>query len=223
MSDLLRTDRSTVRRLPARASYDRADVDAILDEGLVAHVGLAVDGQPFVIPMVYARAGERLFLHGSAASRTARALATGVPVCVTVTLLDGLVLARSAFHHSMNYRSVVILGTARAIVDPDERLAALRAIVEHMYPGRWDATRPPNAQELKATTVLALPIQEATAKARTGPPIDDAADLALPHWAGVLPIRLAASAPIPDPGLPAGVPMPAALQGYRRPPAASPA
>jgi nitroimidazol reductase NimA-like FMN-containing flavoprotein (pyridoxamine 5'-phosphate oxidase superfamily) len=199
------SERTRVRRLPARACYDQAAIDAILDEALVCHVGFAVDGQPYVIPMNYARVGRQLYIHGSAASRMLRTLATGAPVCVTVTLLDGLVLARSAFHHSMNYRSVVILGTAVEVSDPDERLAALRAIVEHILAGRWREVRPPNERELQATSVLRLPLDEVSAKIRSGPPLDDADDLGRPCWAGVIPLRLAAATPLPDAHLPAGV------------------
>jgi len=194
-----------VRRLPTRACYDRATIDAILDEALVCHVGFAVDGQPYVIPTTYARIGRQLYIHGSAASRMLRTLAKGAPVCVTVTLLDGLVLARSAFHHSMNYRSVVILGTAVEVSDPDERLAALEAIVEHMLAGRWRQVRPPSERELWATSVLRLPVDEVSAKIRSGPPLDDADDLGQPCWAGVVPLRLAAATPLPDAHLPAGV------------------
>jgi len=197
--------RTRVRRLPARACYDQATIDAILDEALVCHVGFAVDGQPYVIPATYARVGRQLYIHGSAASRMLRTLATGAPVCVTVTLLDGLVLARSAFHHSMNYRSVVILGTAVEVSNPDERLAALEAIVEHILAGRWRQVRPPSERELRATSVLRLPLDEVSAKIRSGPPLDDADDLGQPCWAGVIPLRLVAAAPLPDAHLPAGV------------------
>src|SRR6185503_10995802 len=172
--DLQPTERTTVRRAPDRARYDRAFVHAVLDEGLVAHVGIADDdGQPFVLPMVYARDGERLILHGSVASRVGRRLDAGVQVCVTVTLLDGVVLARSAFHHSLNYRSVVVLGRAAPVLDPAEKLAALQAITEHVVPGRWSAVRAPSAQELKRTLVLGVPLAEASAKVRSGPPLDD--------------------------------------------------
>ncbi len=193
------TDRTRVRRLPARASYDRATVDAILDEGLVCHVGFNVDGQSYVMPTTYARVDRQLYIHGSAASRMLRALTGGVPVCVTVTILDGLVLARSAFHHSMNYRSVVMLGTAVEVTDAEERLAALQAIVEHIRPGRWREVRPPSERELRATSVLRLPLEELSAKVRSGPPLDDAEDLDRPCWAGVIPLRLAEGVPVPDP------------------------
>ncbi len=209
--------RTEVRRVPQRAAYDRATIEAILDEGLVCHVGISVDGQPYVIPMNYGRAGDRLYLHGSQASRLLRSVGSGVPVCVTVTLLDGLVLARSAYHHSMNYRSVVILGNAAEVTDPAERLAALEAISEHVLRGRWREVRPPSDKELKATMVLRLPIAEASAKARTGPPLDDEEDYRLPCWAGVIPLRLTPEAPVPDPRLAAGIAPPPPVHGYRRP------
>jgi nitroimidazol reductase NimA-like FMN-containing flavoprotein (pyridoxamine 5'-phosphate oxidase superfamily) len=215
--EVTRTPRTTVRRRPARASYSRALVHAVLDEGLVCHVGFAVDGQPFVLPTAYARIGDRLYLHGSSASRMLNALAGGVPACVTVTLLDGLVLARSAFHHSMNYRSVVLLGVARPVGDAAEKRRALAAIVEHVVPGRSADVRPPSDAELRATLVLALAIDEASAKVRQGPPVDDEADRALPCWAGEIPLRLAARAPVADPGLAPGIAVPAAVAGYRRP------
>lgn len=209
-----RSERTTVRRLPKRAAYDQETVHAILDEGLVAHVGFAVDGRPFVIPMNYGRYGETLYLHGSAASRLMKSLAGGIDVCVTVTLLDGLVLARSAFHHSMNYRSVVVFGTAHAIDGADEKTAALRVISEHIIPGRWDAVRGPSANELKITTVLALPISEASAKIRTGPPGDDEEDYALPVWAGVIPTRLTPGEPLADDRNAAA--LPDHVRNYRR-------
>jgi nitroimidazol reductase NimA-like FMN-containing flavoprotein (pyridoxamine 5'-phosphate oxidase superfamily) len=211
------SSRSTVRRLPDRARYDRATVDAILDEGLVCHVGFVDGGQPFVIPSAYARLGDRLVIHGSAASRMVKALAAGTPACVTVTLLDGLVLARSGFHHSMNYRSVVVLGRAAEIVDPGGKRAALDAIVEHVAPGRAASVRPPSDEELRATRVVALSLDEASAKVRTGPPKDDAEDYALEVWAGELPLRLAALAPVPDPHPGPAVPTPAHVTGWRRP------
>jgi uncharacterized protein len=214
--ELPRTARTTVQRRAARGAYDRELIHAILDEALVCHVGFEVDGQPYVIPATHARAGDRLLLHGSAASRMLRVLAGGAPVCVTVTLLDGLVLARSAFHHSMNYRSVVVLGTAVAIADRAAKREALRALVDHVLPGRSAEVRPPTDAELDATLVLELPIAEASAKVRAGPPIDDAEDLGVPCWAGVLPVALRPGAPEPDPLLPAGRGLPAALAPYRR-------
>ncbi|HSD66395.1 MAG TPA: pyridoxamine 5'-phosphate oxidase family protein [Vicinamibacteria bacterium] len=211
------TPRSTVRRLPDRARYDRETVDAILDEGLVCHVGFVDAGQPFVIPSAYARAGDRLILHGSAASRMVKALAGGVPACVTVTLLDGLVLARSGFHHSMNYRSVVVLGKASEITDPGEKRRALDAIVEHVAPGRVASVRPPSENELRATRVVALPLDEASAKVRTGPPKDDEADYGLPVWAGELPLRLEPLEPVADPHPGPAVALPPHVTGWRRP------
>jgi hypothetical protein len=199
------TARTQVRRRPERAHYDRSAIEAVLDEGLVAHVGVAVDGQPFVLPMAYARVGADLYLHGSAASRLLRALSGGAAVCVTVTLLDGLVLARSAFHHSMNYRCVVVLGRAVPVPDGPERDRALAAIVDHAVAGRSAHVRPPDRKELAATRVIRLSLEEASAKVRTGPPIDDRRDLDLPVWAGVLPLRLVAGDPCPD-GTPLGSP-----------------
>ncbi|HEX2669242.1 MAG TPA: pyridoxamine 5'-phosphate oxidase family protein [Polyangiaceae bacterium] len=186
------TERTRVRRLPKRAAYDRPTIDAILDEALVCHVGLSSGAQPFVIPTVHWRIGDELYIHGSAASRMIEHAGEGLPLCITVTLIDGLVLARSAFHHSMNYRSVVILGQARVVVERQEKLDALAALVNRLAPGRAAHVRAPNPQELKATSVLALPIIEASAKVRRGGPIDDEDDLALPVWAGAIPLRLQA-------------------------------
>jgi nitroimidazol reductase NimA-like FMN-containing flavoprotein (pyridoxamine 5'-phosphate oxidase superfamily) len=199
------SDRTRVRRLPKRGAYDRATIDAILDEALVCHLAFAADDQPFAIPTAFARIGDHVYVHGATASRTLRA-AAGSPVCITATLIDGLVLARSAFHHSMNYRSVVVLGAAEEVSDAEERLAAMRALIEKVSPGRWAEIRSPNAQELKATTILRLSLAEASAKIRTGPPIDDEEDLALPCWAGVVPLALTAGAPIPDAGVTAPPP-----------------
>jgi len=221
MSDIAATPRTQVRRIPQRGVYDREAIAAILDEGFVCHVGFVADGQPFVIPTGYGRSGDNLYLHGSAASRMLRNLAEGVRVCVTVTLLDGLVLARSAYHHSMNYRSVVVLGTAVEVTDERERLQALETISEHIIRGRWTDIRPPNALELKATRVLRLPIEEASAKVRTGPPVDDEEDYALSCWAGVLPMHLEVGIPIPDPRLGPGLDVPASVRRYRRPGAAT--
>jgi nitroimidazol reductase NimA-like FMN-containing flavoprotein (pyridoxamine 5'-phosphate oxidase superfamily) len=183
------TSRTQIKRLPQRGVYDEAAVHAILDEAFLCHVGFAVDGQPFVIPTGYGRSGDRLYIHGSAASRMLRTLSDGVDVCVTVTLVDGFVLAKSAFHHSFNYRSVVILGKAHVVDDPAEKMEALRCVTNHIVPGRWEEVREPNEQELKATLVLALPLAEVSAKVRSGPPMDDEEDLKLPVWAGVVPIR----------------------------------
>jgi nitroimidazol reductase NimA-like FMN-containing flavoprotein (pyridoxamine 5'-phosphate oxidase superfamily) len=191
--------RTKLRRVPARGVYDRDAIDAILDEALIAHLGFVHDSQPYVIPTLHARVGDTLYVHGSAASRAIRTLSSGVPACVTVTLLDGLVLARSAFHHSLNYRSVVVLGAAVPVEGPDERLQAVEAFTERLIPGRWGEVRPPSAKELKGTRVLAMALEEASAKVRTGPPEDDPDDLGLPVWAGVIPIHTVAGAPIPDP------------------------
>ena len=216
MSHLEPTPRTTLRRLPARGHFDRATVNAILDEALVCHVGFVSDGQPFVIPTIHARVGDHVFVHGSAASRMLKTLQGGLPVCLTVTLVDGLVLARSAFHHSMNYRSVVVLGDAEAVTDNGEKWDALHAIVEHVAPGRWSEVREPSAKELAGTLVLRLPIEEASAKVRTGPPLDDEEDYALECWAGVLPLRLTPGTPVPDPRMPEGRPLPASVTGYAR-------
>jgi nitroimidazol reductase NimA-like FMN-containing flavoprotein (pyridoxamine 5'-phosphate oxidase superfamily) len=184
--------------LPNRGSHEPETIHAILDAGFLAHVGFQMDGQPFVIPTLYGRDGDKLYLHGSAASRMLRSLETGIPACVTVTHVDGLVLARSAFHHSMNYRSVVAFGTARKIEEPDRKAHALRVVSDHLLAGRWDEVRRPTEKELKATSVLEFSIEEASAKIRTGPPLDDEEDYSLPVWAGVLPIALEAKMPVPD-------------------------
>ncbi len=197
-SDSTATPRTRLEREPQRAVYDRAAVNQILDEAFLCHVGFVVDGQPYVIPTSYGRDGDVLYIHGSAASRMLRNLDQGVPVCVTVTLLDGLVLARSVFNHSMNYRSVVILGSATTVEDPAEKLAALRALSEHILPHRWDDARQPNGKELKATSVLCLPINEFSAKVRVGPPVDDEEDYAFPAWAGVIPLEMTIGAAIRD-------------------------
>jgi nitroimidazol reductase NimA-like FMN-containing flavoprotein (pyridoxamine 5'-phosphate oxidase superfamily) len=192
------TPRTRVIREPQRAVYDRSVIDAILDEAFLCHVGFVADGQSYVIPTSYGRDGDTLYIHGSAASRMLRNLDQGIPVCVTVTLVDGLVLARSIFNHSMNYRSVVILGTATQVEDPAEKLAALRALSEHIIPHRWDDSRQPNPQELKATSVLRLPIDEFSAKVRVGPAVDDEEDYSFPTWAGVIPLETTVGAPIRD-------------------------
>lgn len=192
------TQRTRVVREPQRAVYDRETVYRILDEGFICHVGFVVDGQSFVIPTSYGRKDAYLYIHGSAASRMLRNMKESVRVCVTVTLLDGLVLARSVFNHSMNYRSVVVLGKATLVEDREEKLAALRVLSEHIIPGRWDDARQPNEQELKATFVLRLPIEEFSAKVRTGPPEDDAADYSFPTWAGVIPLQVRVGEPISD-------------------------
>jgi nitroimidazol reductase NimA-like FMN-containing flavoprotein (pyridoxamine 5'-phosphate oxidase superfamily) len=204
-----------VKRRAGRASYKRATIHGILDEGMVGHVGIVSDGQPFVIPVLYARGGERVYLHGSPLSRLLSTLADGVPMCLTVTLLDGLVLARSAFHHSMNYRSVVILGEGRQVSDLDEKHEALRAIVDHIDPGRSLDARGPSKKELEATDVIALTIDEASAKIRTGPPADSGTDLALPVSAGQLPLSLAVGEPVPDDGV--AITVPEYVRAYARP------
>jgi nitroimidazol reductase NimA-like FMN-containing flavoprotein (pyridoxamine 5'-phosphate oxidase superfamily) len=212
------SDRVRVRRRRERGHYEREVIDAILDEALVAHLGIAdADGQPLVIPTLHARSGDVVYCHGSAASRTLRALAAGAPACLTVTLIDALVLARSAMHHSANYRSVMLLGEARVVGEPQEKLAALQAIVEHIVPGRWAEVRWPTEKELQATTVLALPIEEASAKIRSGPPLDDEEDYALDVWAGVIPFATEPLAAEADPRLPAGIPPPPYVSAYRRP------
>lgn len=202
----LQTARTTVKRLPKRGLYDRETLYRILDEALICHAGFVVDGLPVVIPTIHWREGDTLYLHGSQASRMLRSLRGGVEACVTVTLLDGLVLARSAFHHSMNYRSAVIFGTAREVTDREEKLRALDALVEHVLRGRSKETRPPNEKELKQTMVLAMPIEEASAKVRTGGPVDDDEDYDLPVWAGVVPVRLAFGEPVPDERVTVAVP-----------------
>jgi nitroimidazol reductase NimA-like FMN-containing flavoprotein (pyridoxamine 5'-phosphate oxidase superfamily) len=216
MSQFLPTQRSQIKRLPKRGHYDRETVYQILDTAFVCHVGFSVDGQPFVIPTNYGRTGDTLYIHGSAASRMLKTLSTGVPVCVTVTHVDGLVLARSAFHHSVNYRSVVILGTARLVDNPAEKEQALRIFTEHILKGRWDDVRPPNEKELKATTVLALLLEEVSAKVRTGGPVDDEADYALPIWAGVLPLEMVAKQPVPDAQRRNDPPVPDYVKNYLR-------
>src|SRR5512137_3031216 len=201
MPDLPRTPRTTHRRLARRGSHDRDLVHAILDEGLVCHVGFSVDGEPFVLPTTYARMGDRLVLHGSLSNRMLRVLASGAPACITVSLLDGLVLARSAFHHSMNYRSVVVLGSAREVVGREAKRAALEAIVEHVAPGRLREARPPSDREVDGTLVVEVPVVEASAKVRTGPPLDDPEDLAFDCWAGVIPLHVEAGVPVADAGV----------------------
>ncbi|MGH0033496.1 MAG: pyridoxamine 5'-phosphate oxidase family protein [Myxococcota bacterium] len=199
------SERTRVQRSAPRARYDRETVTAILDEGLFAHVGFAVDGRPFVLPMVYGRQGGVLYLHGSPASRLLRTLRGGVELSLAVTHLDGVVLARSAFHTSVNYRSVVLFGRAREVTDAAEKLAALRAVVEHAAPGRWDRVRGPDGAEFHRTLVLEVPIDEASAKVRTGPPVDDEADMGSDAWAGVVPLQTVRGEPVADPALRAGV------------------
>jgi len=209
------TERTTLKRLPKRATYERDTIYQILDEGFVCHVGFLSDGQPIVIPTAYGRAEDVLYIHGSVASRMLRALAGGVRVCVTVTLVDGLVLARSAFHHSMNYRSVVVFGTASVVKDAMEKIKALRAFSEHVIPGRWAQVREPNEDELKKTLVLRIPLREVSAKVRSGPPVDEETDYDLPVWAGELPLSLVAREPIADPRLHSGIETPAYIRAIR--------
>jgi len=211
------SERVRVRRVHDKASYERDAVKAILDEALVAHLGFAHEGQPFVIPTLHARLGEEVYVHGSSASRTLRAVGGALPACLTVTLLDGLVFARSVFEMSANYRSVVVLGEARAVTDADEKLRALKAFSDQVMPGRWEAARKPTGQELKATAVLALPLDEASAKISTGGPDDgESEDAALPVWAGHVPLRLVAGEPVPCPHLRPGIPVPSEIAGYAR-------
>lgn len=216
MTDSTPTQRTRLRRLPDRGKYDAETVHAILDEGLVCHVGFVIEGQPFVIPTLYARVGGELYIHGSAASRMLRTLSDSVQVCVTVTLVDGLVLARSIFNHSMNYRSVVILGRATLIEDREEKLAALEAFSEQIVPGRWKDVRQPTENELKQTKVLGLPLEEVSAKVRTGEPHDDEPDYALPIWAGVLPLPIVPGTPIPDARCLPNLEIPVYLRRYSR-------
>jgi nitroimidazol reductase NimA-like FMN-containing flavoprotein (pyridoxamine 5'-phosphate oxidase superfamily) len=210
------TERTRLQRLPKRGSYDRELVEQILDEALICHIGFVVDRQPYVIPTTHARRGDRLYVHGSAASRMLKTLQGGLPICATATLLDGLVMARSAFHHSMNYRSVVVLGVATEVSDPSEKRAALRAIVEHVARDRWAEVRPPTEAELNATMVLSIPLQEVSAKIRTGPPLDDESDYGWPCWAGEIPLRLTSFAPVSDPRLDSRVEAPGWAKSYRR-------
>lgn len=210
------TERTRVVREPQRGVYDREVIYKILDEGLVCHAGFVAAGQPFVIPTLYARVGDAIYFHGSAASRMLRGAAEGAQVCVTVTLTDGIVLARSVFNHSMNYRSVVALGKTTLVEKAEEKLAALRAFTEKILPGRWDDARQPSERELKATSILRLPLTEISAKIRTGPPEDDAEDYALPVWAGVIPLRVVAGAPIRDERCDLGIPVPRYAANYTR-------
>jgi len=209
------TPRVQVRRLPERGAYDREAIDAILDEALICHVGFVVDGQPYVIPTIHARDGDRLYLHGSTASRMLRTLEGGTPICVTVTIQDGLVLARSAFHHSINYRSVVVLGTAVEVDDPRERLHALEVISQHVTPGRWNDVRRPSDVELRQTRILRIGLDEASAKMRSGGPKDDEEDVALPVWAGVLPLRLVPQEAVTEERVPEDVPVPEYVRHHR--------
>jgi nitroimidazol reductase NimA-like FMN-containing flavoprotein (pyridoxamine 5'-phosphate oxidase superfamily) len=210
----LRSERTTVRRLPDRGSYGRAEAEAVLDEALICHIGFVVDGQPYVIPTIHARDGGTIYVHGSPASRMLRTLRGGIEVCLTVTIVDGLVVARSAFHHSMNYRSVVVLGRAVEIADLRSKASALEAITNHVLAGRWDEVRPVTDKELRSTTVLALRLAEASVKTRTGPPLDDDDDYGLPIWAGVVPLTIVPGRPVPDPRLISGVGVPLSVANY---------
>lgn len=216
--DFPQTERTRLKRLPKRGAFDRETVYSILDEGFICHVGFVVDGKPVVIPTGYARDGDQLYIHGSQASRMLRTVKSGVDVCVTVTLIDGLVLARSAFHHSLNYRSVVIFGRASAIEDAQAKVRALLALSEHIVAGRWSEVREPNEHELKATTVLSLTLEEVSAKVRTGPPIDDEEDYELDVWAGELPLKLVPQDPVDDPRLKSGLRPSATVLNYSRRP-----
>ena len=216
METFAQTDRTTLKRLPSRGNFDRDAIYKILDEAFVCHVGFIVEGKPVVIPTAYGRVDDRFYIHGSSASRMLRTIEAGVDVCVTVTLVDGLVLARSAFHHSINYRSVVIFGRASVVQDRNEKFEAMRSLTQHIVPGRWDDVREPTDSELKATIVLYIPLMEASAKVRTGPPVDDDEDYAIPVWAGEIPLRLVASAPIADPRLTPGIDPPQYVLEYNR-------
>ena len=216
MQTLEKTERTTVKRLPKRADYNLETIHAILDEGFVCHVGFVVEGQPFVIPTGYARVDNHIYIHGSAASRMLRSLATGIDICLTVTIVDGIVLARSAFHHSMNYRSVVVFGKAIPVEEPAEKMEALFALSEHIIPGRWKDVREPNEQEMKATLVLKLHLEEASAKIRTGPPLDDEADYEIPVWSGVLPLKLNPFSPVADDHTSASAAVPDYVTNYKR-------
>jgi uncharacterized protein len=216
MSTFSPTDRTTLKRLRKRGDFDRDAIFAILDEAFICHVGFIADGKPVVIPTSYVRVADDVYIHGSAASRMLRSLEEGIDVCVTVTLIDGLVLARSAFHHSINYRSVVIFGKAKAVDESEEKMRALHAFTEHVVPGRWADIRPPDENELRATLVLRLRLTEVSAKARRGPPIDDDEDYKLPVWAGVVPLRLIADAPVIDDRVPAGIEAPDYVREYSR-------
>jgi nitroimidazol reductase NimA-like FMN-containing flavoprotein (pyridoxamine 5'-phosphate oxidase superfamily) len=208
------TERTKVRRLPARANYDREFIDAVIDEALSCHVGFAVDSRPWVVPTIHARIDDRLYLHGAVANHMLGSLSDGIEACVTITIVDGLVLARSAFHHSMNYRSVMVFGRATRVDDIKEKAAALRALVEHVVPGRSADAREPSANELRSTLVLRLPISEVSAKVRNGGPIDDEEDLELPVWAGQLPLTTEFADPVADSS---GIALPGYVRDYRRP------
>lgn len=216
MADFTKTQRNRIQRLPKRGFYDRETINRILDEALICHVGFAEQGQPYVIPINFARTDDTIVLHGAKASRLLKYIEAGHPVCIEVTIVDGLVLARSVFHHSVNYRSVVLFGSGRLVEEEGEKLAALRAITEHLIPGRWEETRAPTRKELDATSVVSIRIDEASAKVRMGPPVDDEADYALPVWAGVLPIREQALSPVRDERLSEEIQLPDSIRQYSR-------
>ncbi len=216
MPDFPQTQKTRIHRLPKRGHYDRETIYQIIDEALICHVGFVENGQPFVIPTNFARVEDTIILHGAPASRMLKHIAAGNPVCIETTIVDGLVLARSVFHHSVNYRSVVLFGTGRLLEDDQEKMAALKAVVEHLIPGRWSEARLPNPKELDATLVVSIKIDEASAKLRTGLPGDDEEDYALPLWAGVLPLQILPQAPIRDERLPAETPVPAYVASYKR-------
>jgi nitroimidazol reductase NimA-like FMN-containing flavoprotein (pyridoxamine 5'-phosphate oxidase superfamily) len=216
MIDFVKTNRNRIKRLPKRGEYDRDRIYRILDEALICHVGFVDQGQPFVIPINFARMGDAIMIHGAKASRLLKHIAAGQPVCVEATIVDGLVLARSVFHHSVNYRSVVLFGTGRLIEDKQEKLAALQAVTEHLIPGRWAEARLPNRKELNATSVVSIKIEEASAKIRVGPPIDDEEDYGLPVWAGLLPLQESPLTPVRDELQSEEIPLPAYIAGYSR-------
>jgi nitroimidazol reductase NimA-like FMN-containing flavoprotein (pyridoxamine 5'-phosphate oxidase superfamily) len=216
VTSFTKTTRNRIQRLPKRGHYDRETIHRILDEALICHVGFAEQGQPYVIPINFARVGDSIVLHGAKASRLLRHIEAGQPVCVEATIVDGLVLARSVFNHSVNYRSVVVFGKGRLVEDEQEKLAALRAVTEHLIPGRWGEARQPNRKELNATRVVSIPIEEASAKVRVGPPVDDPEDMSRPVWAGILPLAETALAPVPDELQATEVPLPGYIARYSR-------
>ncbi|MEZ5042208.1 MAG: pyridoxamine 5'-phosphate oxidase family protein [Saprospiraceae bacterium] len=213
MENFPKTERNTVKRVPKRGHYDKATVYEILDAGFIAHVGFSIDGQPFVIPTAYGRNGDQIYLHGATTSRMIQHLQGGAPVCITVTFIDGIVLARSVFHHSVNYRSAVVFGTAR-LASEEEKMKALEIVTEHIHKGRWAEARIPNAIELKATSVLVVDIEQGSAKIRTGPPSDDKEDYELPIWAGVIPMQTVYGSPEADPQLAAGIPLSPSVERF---------
>jgi uncharacterized protein len=216
MPQFIKTEKNRIKRLPERGRYDRETIDRILDEALICHVGFAEHGQPYVIPINFARMDDAIVLHGAKASRLLKHIQTGQPVCVEATVIDGLVLARSVFHHSVNYRSVVMFGSGRLIMDEQEKLAALKAVTEHLIPGRWQEARLPNRKELNATSVVSIKIEEASAKVRMGPAVDEEEDYALPVWAGILPLQEMALSPVQDDHLSEAIPVPEYVACYSR-------